>query len=66
VSVPEAGTAAGAVYTPAFVIVPEAAVQDTVELKLPLPATAAEHWLVWPICMLVGEQETVTDEITGD
>jgi hypothetical protein len=37
-----------------------------VELKLPVPATVAEHWLVWPICTLVGEQETVTDEIAGD
>ena len=47
-------------------MVPEAAVQDTPELKLPVPETVAEHWLVWLICKLVGAQETATEVTAGD
>ena len=47
-------------------MVPEAAVQDTPELKLPVPATVAEHWLVWLVCTLIGEQATATEVIAGD
>lgn len=46
-------------------MVPEAAVQDTVEAKLPVPETVAEHWLVWPVCKLVGAQATATEVIAG-
>lgn len=47
-------------------IVPETADQDTLELKLPVPETAAEHWLVWPVCMLAGAQDVLTEVIVGD
>jgi hypothetical protein len=36
----------GAVRTPAVEIEPAFAVQVTDELKLPVPVTVAEHWLV--------------------
>jgi len=38
----------GAVNMPEVVIVPALAVHVTAELKLPVPVTDAEHWLVWP------------------
>jgi len=37
-----------AVNKPVDVIVPALAVHVTAELKLPVPVTDAEHWLVWP------------------
>lgn len=43
VAEPEAGAADAAVYAPALVSVPESADQVTAELKLPVPATVAEH-----------------------
>lgn len=36
----------GAVNKPEDEIVPALAVQVTAELKFPVPATVAEHWLV--------------------
>jgi hypothetical protein len=32
----------------------------TAELKLPVPATVAEHWLVCPVSTEVGKHETLT------
>ncbi len=43
---PEVGVAEGAVYRPAFVIVPESADHVTPALKAPVPTTVDEHWLV--------------------
>jgi hypothetical protein len=37
----------GAVNRPADEIVPALADHVTAELKLPVPVTVAEHWLVW-------------------
>ena len=42
------------------------AVQDTPELKLPVPETVAEHWLVWPVFRFAGAQETATEVTVGD
>ena len=44
---------------------PETAVQLTAELKLPVPATDAEHWLVCAGWRLAGAQETLTDVMVG-
>ena len=52
-----------AVNKPEDVIVPALAVHVTAELKLPVPVTDAEHWLVWPDCIFDGEQDAVTDVI---
>ena len=41
--------------------VPEAADQVTEVLKLPVPTTLAEHWLVWPVVRSDGEHVTLTD-----
>ena len=38
----------GAVNKPELEMVPALAVQFTAELKLPVPVTVAEHWLVCP------------------
>jgi hypothetical protein len=46
--------------------VPETADQVTAELKLPLPVTVTEHWLVFPGCTLAGTQETLTEVIDED
>ena len=46
-------------------IVPRLAVQVTVESKLPVPCTVAEHWLVWPSCTVAGLHETLTEVIVG-
>ncbi len=51
----------GAVNKPAEEIVPALAVHVTAVLKLPVPLTVAEHWLVPPELTVVGEQLTVTD-----
>jgi hypothetical protein len=45
------------------VIVPGLAVHVTEELKLPVPDTTGEHWLVWPGCRLVGLHDAVTPVI---
>jgi hypothetical protein len=37
----------------------------TAELKLPVPETVAEHWLVCPVWRLVAVQETLTDVTEG-
>jgi hypothetical protein len=47
-------------------MVPEAADQVTLWLKLPVPETAAEHWLGWPVCTMEGAQETLTDVMAVD
>jgi hypothetical protein len=46
--------------------VPETADQVTLELKLPVPVTVAEHWLVCPAWRLVAAQETVTAVMVGE
>jgi hypothetical protein len=61
VALPEVGTVAGAVYTPADVIVPALAVHVTAELKVPLPATVAAQLDVPPTLMLAGVQVTATE-----
>ena len=43
---------------------PALAVQETAELKLPMPWTTAEHWLVCPDWIASGKQEALT-EVTG-
>jgi hypothetical protein len=48
-----------------FETVPETADQVTLELKLPVPETVAEHWLVCPGWRLVAAQETVTAVMVG-
>jgi hypothetical protein len=53
----------GAVNKPEAEIVPALAAHVTAELKLPVPVTVAEHWLVWPYWMVEGEQLTLTDVI---
>jgi hypothetical protein len=51
----------GAVSKPAGEIVALLlALQFTVETKLPVPVTVAEHWLVWPDDTVDGEQLTLT------
>ena len=60
VSRPEEGATAGAVYKPELEMVPTVAAQTTSELYLPVPETAAEHWLVWPDEMVDGLQVTTT------
>src|ERR1019366_6078235 len=52
-----------AVNKPEAEIVPARAARVTAELKLPVPVTVAEHWLVWPYWMVEGEQLTLTDVI---
>lgn len=54
---------AGAVNDPDALIVPLVADQVTAELKLPVPWTVAEYWLVWPVSMAVGVQDTPTEVI---
>jgi hypothetical protein len=51
----------GAVNRPEDDICPALALHVTVELKLPVPVTVAEHWLVWPDVTVEGEHDTVTD-----
>lgn len=51
----------GALKTPEAVIEPPLAIHVTPELKLPVPVTDAEHWLVWPDWTVDGEQDAVTD-----
>jgi hypothetical protein len=53
----------GAVNKPELEMVPALAVHVTPELKLPVPITVAEHWLVWPYRMVEGEQLTLTEVI---
>jgi len=55
----------GAVNRPDEEIEPVLAVHVTPELKLPVPVTDAEHWLVWPDWMVDGEHATVTEVIVG-
>jgi hypothetical protein len=47
------------------VIVPGLAVQVTEELKLPVPETTEEHWLVWPGWRLAGLHVAVTPVMVG-
>jgi len=54
------------VYAPLDVIVPALALQVTVELYEPVPATAAEHEDVPLTLTLVGEQDAVTDVIVEE
>jgi hypothetical protein len=51
------------VNKPELEMVPALAVHVTPELKLPVPITVAEHWLVWPYRMVEGEQLTLTEVI---
>lgn len=51
----------GAVNKPDVEIEPALAVQVTAELKLLVPVTVAEHWLVWPYRISGGEQFTATN-----
>jgi hypothetical protein len=51
----------GGVSRPDPDMVPAEADQFTVELKLPVPVTVAEHWLVWPDGMVAGEQVAITE-----
>jgi hypothetical protein len=50
----------GAVSIPDDEMEPADVVQVTLVLKLPLPVTLAEHWLVPPELTAVGEQLTLT------
>ncbi len=68
-----AGTAVGAVYSPADEMVPSVELppatpptaQVTEELKLPVPATVEVHCEVAPVATDVGLQATVTDVMVG-
>jgi hypothetical protein len=51
----------GAVSNPEAEIVPALALQFTEELKLPVPVTVAEHWLVPFGATVAGEQLTPTE-----
>src|ERR1022692_2885340 len=44
----------GAVNKPELEMAPALAIHVTPELKVPVPVTVAEHWLVWPNIMLEG------------
>lgn len=58
--------AAGAVITPEGEMAPALADHDTAELKLPVPCTAAVHWIVPPVVTVDGGQLTETDvTVTG-
>jgi hypothetical protein len=46
-------------------IFPVLATQVTVESKLPVPSTAAVHWLLIPSVMVVGLQETAMEVMVG-
>ena len=50
----------GAVKTPPDVMEPAVAIQLTVVLKVPVPATVALHWINWLDWMVDGKQATVT------
>src|SRR5579883_1402543 len=50
----------GAVSSPEAEMEPALVLQVTAVLKLPVPVTVAEHWLVWPEETVEGEQLTVT------
>jgi len=56
---------AGAVNSPDELTVPIVANHVTEELKLPVPWTVAEHWLVWPVKTVVGLQEALTEVMVG-
>jgi hypothetical protein len=51
----------GAVSRPELLMVPALVVQVTFELKLPVPPTVAEHWLVPPEPTVEGVQLTLTE-----
>jgi hypothetical protein len=51
---------------PELEMVPALAAQVTAELKVPVPITVAEHWLVCPYRIVDGEQATVTEVIDDD
>lgn len=57
----------GAVYMPELEIVPVPVLtfHVTAVLKLPVPITVAEHWLVPPYVIVIGEHESVTEVILG-
>ena len=55
----------GAVSRPDEDICPALALHVTVELKLPVPETMAEHWLVCPDETVDGVHDAVTDVIVG-
>jgi hypothetical protein len=61
VTLPDVGMVAGAVYTPADVIVPEVAVHVTAGLNAPVPATVAAHAEVPLTLMPAGVQVTATE-----
>jgi len=48
---------------PGVIAPPPLAVQETTELKLPVPETVAVHWLVWPETIAVGLQLAPTVKI---
>lgn len=48
---------------PGVIAPPPLAVQETTELKLPVPETVAVHWLVWPETIAVGLQLAPTAKI---
>ena len=50
---------------PVVIVPPGLAVQNTVELKLPVPATVAVHWVVCWDAIEVGEQTALTRVIVG-
>ena len=54
---------AWAVKRPLVSMVPALVPYVTPVAKLPLPVTAAVHWLVWPDCTEVGVQANVTAEM---
>ena len=55
----------GAVNKPVDEIEPALAAHVTAELKLPVPDTDAEHWLVCPDWTVDGEHAAVTEVIVG-
>jgi hypothetical protein len=56
----------GALSKPEEEIVPALVLQLTAVLKLPVPLTVAEHWLVPPDVMVEGKQLTLTPVIEED
>src|SRR5271157_4640593 len=55
----------GGMSRPDADMVPTDADQLTAELKLPVPVTVAEHWLVWPNGIVAGVQVTRTELMVG-
>ena len=55
----------GGMSRPDADMVPTDADQLTAELKLPVPVTVAEHWLVWLNGIVAGVQATRTEVMVG-